>query len=181
MSKSTPTDPLALLDALNAAGVEYIVIGGAAAVLHGAPVTTQDLDIVHRLTPSNVARLEHLLRTLHATVREPGTPRIEPDAALLLAGGQVRLLTDHGPLDLLGRLHDQRSYDDLLGHSEEIVDGPHRVRVVDLRTLIEIKGGTGRRRDHLVVPILQELLARRPACLRVYRPATTRLALHGGE
>ena len=42
------TDPLALLDALNAAGVEYLVVGGAAAVLHGAPVTTQDLDIVHR-------------------------------------------------------------------------------------------------------------------------------------
>jgi hypothetical protein len=95
VSRPRPTDPLALLDALNAAGVEYVVIGGAAAVLHGAPVTTQDLDIVHRLTP------------------------------------------------------------------EEIHDAEHRVRVVDLPTLIEIKGGTRRMRDRIVLPILEELLARR--------------------
>ncbi len=161
MSKPRPTDPLALLDALNAAGVEYLVIGGAAAVLHGAPVATQDLDIVHRLTPANAARLERVLGALHATIREPGSRRLEPDAALLLAGGQLRLITDCGPLDVLGRLHDGRSYEDLLGRSEELRDTERQVRVVDLPTLIEIKGGTGRRRDRIIVPILEELLARR--------------------
>jgi hypothetical protein len=161
VSKPSPTDPLALLDALNAAGVEYIVIGGAAAVLHGAPVATQDLDIVHRLTPANAARLGRVLGAIHATVREPGSRHLEPDAALLLAGGQLRLITDFGPLDVLGRLHDGRSYDDLLSRSEEVRDSERHVRIVDLPTLIEIKGGTGRRRDRLVVPILQEVLARR--------------------
>jgi hypothetical protein len=87
VSKPRPTDPLALLDALNAAGVEYVVIGGAAAVLHGAPVTTQDLDIVHRLTPENAARLERVLRAIHATIREPGSRRIETDAALCVPAG----------------------------------------------------------------------------------------------
>jgi hypothetical protein len=40
----------ALIQALLAARIEFIVVGGAAAVLHGAPITTQDLDIVHRRT-----------------------------------------------------------------------------------------------------------------------------------
>lgn len=43
----------ALVDLLDA-GVELIVVGGLAAVLHGAPVVTFDLDIVHRQTPENV-------------------------------------------------------------------------------------------------------------------------------
>lgn len=33
-----------LLRRLCGAGVEFIVVGGAAAVLHGAPITTEDLD-----------------------------------------------------------------------------------------------------------------------------------------
>lgn len=43
----------ALIEALLGAGVEFIVVGGAAAILHGAAVTTQDLDIVHRRTADN--------------------------------------------------------------------------------------------------------------------------------
>jgi len=155
------TDPLALLDALNADGVEYLVVGGAAAVLHGAPVTTQDLDIVHRITQENLSRLQRCLLRLHAVVREPGRRGLVPDQAMLQAGGQVRLLTDYGPLDVLGRLHDGRDYDDLVGHSELVGDATRRIRVIDLITLIQIKAGTKRRRDRLVLPILRAILSRR--------------------
>jgi predicted nucleotidyltransferase len=47
-----------LLRQLSEAGVEFIVLGGARAVLHGALITTEDLDIVHRRKPENVARLK---------------------------------------------------------------------------------------------------------------------------
>ena len=47
----------ALVAALVDAGVDFIVVGGAAAVLHGAPTSTVDLDIVHRRSEENVARL----------------------------------------------------------------------------------------------------------------------------
>ncbi|MBL9008808.1 MAG: hypothetical protein JNJ46_31400 [Myxococcales bacterium] len=53
-----------LLEVLSQSGVEFIVIGGAAGVLHGAPVTTLDLDIVHRRTPENIAKLLDVLRQL---------------------------------------------------------------------------------------------------------------------
>jgi hypothetical protein len=46
------------------------VVGGAAAVLHGAPITTQDLDIVHRRTGENVQRLASLLAELDVTTAD---------------------------------------------------------------------------------------------------------------
>jgi len=76
----------------------------------------------------------------------------------LAGGGQLDLLTTLGPLDLLGRLHDGRGYDELLPHSEVLSEGARRVRVVDLPTLIEIKTNAGRAKDRLVVPMLLALL-----------------------
>ncbi|MGB5547491.1 MAG: hypothetical protein WBM74_13035 [Polyangiales bacterium] len=59
---SAPTaDVGELLRHLTKARVEFIIVGGAAAVLHGAPITTEDLDIVHRRTGDNVARLKAAL------------------------------------------------------------------------------------------------------------------------
>jgi hypothetical protein len=59
----------ALLAKLCDAGVEFIIVGGAAAVIQGVPITTNDLDIVHRRTPENVARLLDVLLGLDATMR----------------------------------------------------------------------------------------------------------------
>jgi hypothetical protein len=50
------------------------VIGGAAAVLLGAPVTTLDLDIVPEQSPANVSRLLEVLRSLDAQIRDPRRP-----------------------------------------------------------------------------------------------------------
>ncbi|WP_324992114.1 hypothetical protein [Hyalangium sp.] len=128
-------DLRALVEALVGAGVEFIVVGGGAAVLQGAPTTTLDLDIVHR--------------------------RLRPDASLLMGQGQIRLSTDLGPLDPLCRLHDGRGYEELLVHSEVVTDGQIQIRVIDLPTLIEIKSTTGRSKDKLIVPVLLALLAER--------------------
>src|SRR5213078_3419415 len=59
----------ALLAALCDSGIEFIIVGGVAAVLQGEPITTTDLDIVHRRTPENVARLLEVLHKLDATMR----------------------------------------------------------------------------------------------------------------
>ena len=158
MSHPRQADLAALIDALIEAGVEFIVVGGAAAVLHGAPTMTQDLDIVHRRTAENVERLLALLDRLDAYLREPGTRQLRPSAEALTSGGQLNLTTALGPLDPLGRLHDGRGFDELLPHSEVVEDGDRRVRVVDLATLIDIKSGTGRARDKLVLPLLLALL-----------------------
>lgn len=150
-----------LLEALDRAGVEFIVVGGAAAVLHGAPVTTQDVDIVPLIDTENIARLAGLLEQLDARVRDPARRDIRPDPAAFGGPGQVRLTTRCGPLDVLARLHDGRDYADLLPHTVELTEGSLRLRVLDLSTLIAIKSGTGRARDQLIVPVLIALARER--------------------
>lgn len=154
MSHPRQADLEALIEALVDAGVEFIVVGGAAAVLHGALAATQDLDIVHRRTDDNIERLIRLLDRLDAYIRQPGSRRSRPAATDLVAGGQLNLSTRLGPLDPLGRLHDGRGFDELLPHSEVMEDGRLRIRVIDLPTLIDIKAAAGRPKDKLVLPLL---------------------------
>ena len=52
----------AALDVLSAHAVDFIVVGGVAAVLGGAPISTFDVDIVHARDDANVARLVSALR-----------------------------------------------------------------------------------------------------------------------
>lgn len=138
-----------------------MIVGGAAAVLHGAPTTTQDLDIVPEQSDANLDRLHALLRAHDTLVRDPGGRRIEPSPLALRGRGQMQLLTDLGPLDILCRLHDGRGYEDLAPHSVEIEAGSLHLKVLDLPTLIEINSSTGRVRDRLIVPLLLALLRER--------------------
>lgn len=161
MSHPRQADLEALIEALLAARVEFIVVGGAAAVLHGALVATQDLDIVHRRTQDNVDRLKALLDRLDAYVREPGSRRLKPSITDLIAGGQLNLTTTLGPLDPLGRLHDGRGFDELLPQSEMMENGALRIRVLDLPTLIEVKAAANRPKDRLVLPLLLARLRQR--------------------
>jgi hypothetical protein len=144
----------ALIESLLGAGIEFIVVGGAAAVLHGAPITTQDLDIVHRRTSENVQRLADLLAKLDATFRGRD---LRPSAELLAGRGQLNLSTSLGPLDPMCVLHDGRGYEELLPHTTVLTDGPSSIRVLDLETLIAVKAAAGRARDKLVLPILLAL------------------------
>jgi hypothetical protein len=146
-----------LIRRLVSVDVEFIVVGGAAAVLQGAPTTTLDLDIVHRQTPENIRRLAQELTRLDSYVREPAHRKLRPTEDHLAGSGQLNLSTSLGPLDPLCRLHDGRGYDELLPHSETLSDGEIRIRVLDLDTLIDIKSKTGREKDSLVVPILLAL------------------------
>lgn len=163
MSAPRPTeaDLEGLLRALRGGGVDFVVVGGAAAVLHGAPTTTQDLDIVPDQSEANLQRLEVVLRDHAALVRDLAGRRLEPSPAALRGRGQIQLVTDLGPLDILCRLHDGRGFDELAPHSITLDVDDLQLRVIDLRTLIEIKSSTGRARDRLVLPLLLALLRER--------------------
>jgi|SRR6185436_3713051 len=154
----------ALLEKLCEAGVEFIIVGGAAAVLQGAPITTRDLDIVHRRTPENVARLLELLLQLDAIMRYDFAHRgLRPTVEMLLGRGQINLSTSLGPIDPLCQLDEGRGYDELLAHCETVVDDGHMLRVLDLPTLIEVKTKAGRPKDRVVLPILIATLQERDA------------------
>jgi predicted nucleotidyltransferase len=150
-----------LIAALCDGGVNFVIVGGAAAVLHGAPVTTLDLDIVPEQTPPNVSRLLSTLQVLDARIRDPAGRDLMPDEALLFGQGQILLTTSLGPLDVLCRLHDGRGYAQLLPGTIELQDGGRRIRILELADLIAIKISTGRARDKLVVPVLVALLRKK--------------------
>jgi predicted nucleotidyltransferase len=126
---------LATLRALREGGVKFVVVGGLAAVLNGAPVQTYDLDIVPARDGENVARLVRVLDAIDA------------------------LLTINGPLDVLGTIGRGLSYEDLLAHTEEMeIGGKLRVRVLNLAKIVELKEELGGEKDLAVLPILRRTL-----------------------
>ncbi len=65
MQSSSPRF-LEILKVLTRHRVDFIIVGGVSAVLHGAPVTTFDLDVVHARNRENVLRLISALEELEA-------------------------------------------------------------------------------------------------------------------
>jgi hypothetical protein len=152
----------ALLLELTSAGVEFVIVGGVAAVLQGAPVTTLDLDIVHRRTPENVERLLGVLRRLDAVMRYDLANRgLRPTAEMLSGRGQLNLSTSLGPLDPLCELHEGQGYEELLAHADLVTDDGLSLHVLNLPTLIEIKVRAGRAKDRLMLPVLIATLEER--------------------
>src|SRR5919199_3687263 len=102
-----PFRPDALVRVLNAHGVDYVVVGGVAAIGHGSRRTTRDLDIVPAPSAENYRRLARALKALHAHVRgvDAHLLGIDPTDPDVLAGGaDVGLATDLGMLDVLQEL-----------------------------------------------------------------------------
>ena len=139
--------------------VEFIVVGGLCAVLHGAPVQTYDLDIVPSRERANLVRLEAALRELGAYYREHPPHKIVPEAERMTTTGHHLLHTTAGPLDVLGAIANQRDYDMLFPYTIEIeLSEAVWFRTLDLPTLILTKQETGRQKDRLVLPLLQQTL-----------------------
>jgi predicted nucleotidyltransferase len=153
----TPTfDFPFILRSLAASGVKFIVVGGVCGVLHGAPITTFDLDLVHSRSPENLERLLKVLEDLDAIYREQPQRRLHPGLSHLASAGHQLLLTRAGPLDLLGTVREGCGYDELLPHTVELlVADDLTVRLLNLATLIALKEEAGRDKDKAVLPILR--------------------------
>ena len=138
------------------------MVGGVCAVLHGAPVATFDLDVVHARTPENVDRLLEALKSLGATSRSHPGRMVVPGRADLASGGHQLLHTVHGPLDLLGSVGLGRGYTELIASSAELELAPDlKIRVLSLETLIELKEELAHEKDLAVLPLLRRTLQER--------------------
>lgn len=153
----------ALVDLLDA-GVEFIVVGGLAAVLQGAPVVTFDLDIVHRQTLENVDRLLALLLQQGAYHRlDLANRRLPPTRDALLGRGHLNLAMGDTKLDVLCEIDPHAAYDDLIDDTEIVAFRGRDLRVLDLERLIQAKAAAGRPKDRMALPVLIAALeARKP-------------------
>ena len=149
----------AILERLAGNQVDFIVIGGLAASLHGSAYVTQDLGVCYDRCESSVERLCRALVDLHPTLR--GAPEGLPfrfDPATVGAGLNFTLSTDLGPLDLLGEVVPFGNFDSLRPHAIAMDLVGHRVLVLSLPALIRSKRAAGRPKDLLVIPELEALL-----------------------
>lgn len=138
------------------------MVGGVAAILHGAPLATWDLDLVPNRTAENLVRLEAVLAEMGAFNREHADWRPAPEARWSFGRGHHLLETTEGSIGVLGVVTGDRDYHALLAECDEISlwEGV-TAHVVDLEMLIRLKQETGRDKDLAVVPLLRATLEER--------------------
>lgn len=137
-----------LLQLLSDRGVEFIIIGGAAAIVHGSSRLTQDLDVVYRRSQENIARLANALEKQNPYLRgaPPGLP-FQWSEATIRMGLNFTLQTNLGDLDLLGEVTGGGNYEDLVDRAFEMEVFGIRCLCLDLETLIHVKRAAGRPKD----------------------------------
>jgi hypothetical protein len=149
---------LGLLRTLLHHGVDFVVVGGVAAQLEGAPILTLDLDVLYDRAPQNLGRLLTALRELNARYRDAAGRHIEPDESKLAALRINLLLTDLGALDVLGAVGNGLTYQDLVDRTVSYQLGELQVRVLELAAVIETKEQADREKDRAVLPVLRQTL-----------------------
>jgi hypothetical protein len=155
-----PLRPAEIFATLAEYNVNYVVIGGLAAVLYGSPTITADADICAERTPNNLKRLASAINALHARVRTAANPEglpFTPDATLLSRMRVLNLTTDYGDLDLTLQPAGFAGYEELVEHGSVVSIGGRAVHVAALDDVIRSKELANRPKDHATLPVLYAL------------------------
>lgn len=140
------------------AGVEFVIIGGAAMGLQGSAHLTRDIDFCYARTLDNFECLERALVPYHPVLRgaPPGLP-FRFDAKTIANGLNFTLSTDLGDLDFLGEVPGLGSFQEVRAASDVRNVGGLDCAVLSLEGLIKSKMAAGRPRDLYVLPELRGL------------------------
>lgn len=155
-----PLDPAELFAALADHGVDYVLIGGLAAVIRGSTAMTNDADIVPSPADENLDRLGRALGALDARIRSADDPdgvAFDPHPALLRSVAMLNMTTRAGDLDLTFSPPGVDGYDELAAGADTYDLHGHRVQVASLDHIIRSKEAAGRAKDHAVLPVLYAL------------------------
>jgi len=156
------TDFRRIFEVLTAGKVDFIVIGGVAAIAHGGATSTYDVDVVYARDRTNIQRLVTTLEPYKPYLRgaPPGLP-FRWDEKTVRMSLNFTLLTTLGHLDVLGEVAGGGGYQTLLPHSESIRIFGLECRCVSLERLIVLKRAAGRPKDLLAAGELEALLEER--------------------
>lgn len=156
------TNFAALIHTLTDAGVEYILVGGMAATVHGSARLTRDVDVVYARTPANIERLVSALAPHAPYLRgaPPGLPFVW-DERTVSRGLNFTLTTALGDIDPLGEITGGGGFDQLLPRSHRVDIFGRAVLCLDLPALIAVKRAAGRPRDLEAVAELEAIAEER--------------------
>ncbi|HKC60159.1 MAG TPA: hypothetical protein VKB92_08745 [Myxococcales bacterium] len=133
--------------ALDRVGLEALVVGTVAAVLNGAPVMTQDLDLLVRDTPKDREKLAKLAAALQIA----GPVEVsELSRSVTLIGGAL-------PIDILfDALPGGLTFEALRSRSSRVQIGDSAATVASLGDVIASKEAAGRPKDLAQLPMLRD-------------------------
>lgn len=148
-----------LLPMLVRAEVDFVLVGGMAAILHGSARVTFDVDIVYERSAENIRRLVTALEAYSPYLRgaPPGLP-FRFDARTVQHGLNFTLTTTAGDLDLFGEIAGAGRYEELLPYADEVQAFGVTFLCVGLDRLIHIKRAAGRPKDLEAIAELQVIL-----------------------
>jgi len=168
----TPDDPPhdlgRLIEVLDRYKVEYLMVGGVAAIGYGAERPTGDADCVVRRERANFDRLAGALRELHARLRVGGmtdaearTLPVQIDATTLDLAGMSTWMTDAGPFDVLAGLEAPDGhlvpYEELATRAKLLYGNGFTIRAAALEDIIRAKERANRVKDLEALPELRAL------------------------
>ena len=130
--------------------LEAVLVGNAAAALHGAPVTTDDFDFMFRPTKQNIEKLLRVATLLGASVSQPEYPL---SRFYRILNREVGL-----QVDMMGVVEGITSFESLRSRAEKVSFGNASLKVADLIDVIKSKRTAGRPKDRAVLPVLEETL-----------------------
>ena len=130
--------------------LEAVLIGNAAAAIHGAPVTTIDVGFMFRATPANLTKLKKIAKEFGAVIMRPYYPvsdlyRIQRDA-------------DGLQIDLMRRIHGVRSFLSLRSRATPIKFGKSALLIASLEDILKSKKSARRAKDLAVIDIIEATL-----------------------
>ena len=146
-----------LMRRLIASQVDFVLVGGFAAVAHGALLVTRDVAICCRFSEPNLMKIQQAFSGVNPV------HRARPDLPLNLTPEECRSLknlylkTDLGVVDCLGEVLGVGDYDEVSQHAIELNLPVGRCQVLDLETLIKAKEAMGRDHDLVTVRHLREI------------------------
>ncbi|MGZ5129314.1 MAG: hypothetical protein ACXWZU_11665 [Actinomycetota bacterium] len=152
--------PELLLEVLARHGVHHVLIGGFAAVIHGSPYVTTDVDVVPDPSKANLRRLSAALTEMHArvwTATEPEGVPFEHDPASLSSVRIWNLVSDFGRLDVTFEPSGTAGFKDLSRDAVHLTILGAEVDVASLADVIRSKEAAGREKDRLVLPVLRRI------------------------
>ena len=151
-----------LLQKLCEADIEFVIVDGFAAVIHGSSTLTRDIDVCTILSSANIEKLRNIFANLNPTHRFT-SPRLSfldnpsPGESL----NNLYLQTDLGPIDFLSHIDGVGNFEDVSQHSEEITLYGTKVKIINLDALVRAKETLGREKDLLAAKELRAILEKK--------------------
>lgn len=153
-----------LFEKLNKSGVDYVVVGGVALVLHGVVRLTADLDLMVHLEEGNLSKFVNIMNELGYRPKVPVKAEEFINAknrATWIKEKNMKVFSffhPERPINLVDVLVEEPvDYNIIKSEAVKIISGSVSIPVVSVRNLIKLKEISGRPQDIADIAALKEI------------------------